>query len=149
MRYLPLMKILIGIGIVFFLIQDARADTGAAQKEPSAEALGLDQKWGITIRNVRLTAAGRMIDFRYRVVDPDRASALLQKERKAYLVDQKTGKQLAVPTTKLGPLRQTAVKPTANRDYIILFANTGSLVKAGDLVTIVIGDFKVENLTVE
>jgi hypothetical protein len=149
MRYLKLMKTLIGIGIVFFLIQDGHAETGAAQKELSAEALGLEQKWGITVRNVRLTAAGRMVDFRYRVVDPDKAWTLLQKERKAYMVDQKTGKQLAVPTTKLGPLRQTAVKPTQNRDYIILFTNTGSIVKTGDKVTVVIGDFKAENLTVE
>jgi hypothetical protein len=150
MRYALLLRLIIGIGIVFFLRQELPADTGGEKKEPAAEnVVSPEQQWGIRIRNVRITAAGHMIDFRYRVIDPDKAVTLLQKDTKAFMIDQKTGKQLTVPRTRLGPLRQTTVKPAPNRDYTILFANTGNLVKAGDSVTIVIGDFKAENLTVE
>jgi len=39
------------------------------------------------------------------------------------LIDQATGTKLPVPRTRLGPMRQTAVKPAADRDYIILFGN--------------------------
>jgi len=150
MVHLPLMKMLLGLGIVFFLIQDARADTGTAQKEPIAEkAIGTEQQWGITIKSVRITAAGHMIDFRYRVVDPDKATMLLRKQSKAYMVDQKTGTQLSVPRTRIGPMRQTTVKPMPNRNYTMLFTNPMGLVKPGDKVTVMIGDFKAENLIVE
>jgi hypothetical protein len=90
-----------------------------------------------------------MIDFRYRVIDPDKATMLLRKQSKAYMVDQKTGTQLSVPRTRIGPLRQTTVKPMPNRDYAMLFTNPMGLVKPGDKVAVVIGDFKAENLTVE
>jgi hypothetical protein len=50
--------------------------------------------------------------------------------------------------TKVGLLRSKG-KPEAGRDYFILFGNTGGVVKKGNMVTVVIGDFKVENLVVE
>jgi hypothetical protein len=150
MSYSLLLRLLIGIGIVFFFSQDLPADTGEEKKAPAAEkAVSPEQQWGIKIKSVRITAAGHMIDFRYRVIDPDKAAMLLRKQSKAYLVDQKTGTQLSVPRTRIGPLRQTTVKPIPNRDYAMLFKNPMGLVKPGDKVTVVIGDFKAENLIVE
>jgi hypothetical protein len=150
MRYSLLLRLLIGIGIVFFLHQELPADTGGEKKETAAEiVVSSEQQWGIRIKSVRITAAGHMVDFRYRVVDPDKATMLLRKQSKAYMVDQKTGTQLSVPRTRIGPLRQTTVKPMPNRDYAMLFTNPMDLVKPGDKVTVVIGDFKAENLIVE
>ena len=40
-------------------------------------------------------------------------------------------------------------KPIANRNFFILFGNAGKRVEAGDKVSLEIGDFKVENITVE
>ena len=69
---------------------------------------------------------------------------------KPRMIDQLTGTQMTVPNTpKLGPLRQSATRLEAGKIYFMLFANTGSLIKSGRKVTVVIGDFKVENLTVE
>lgn len=115
---------------------------------PSAP-LTLEEKWGIERITVRLWAAGYMMQFRYRVIDPEKASELLNRQTKAYLIDQATGTKLGVPISKLGAMRTTAVKPEANRDYFILFSNPGGLVKNGDRVTVVIGDFRAENLIVE
>jgi len=108
-----------------------------------------EEKWGIKIKSVRVSAAGYMLDFRYRVINPEKASLILKRENKPYLIDQATGTKLAVPRTKIGPLRQTSVKPIAGRDYSILFGNQRGLVKPGDKVNIIIGDFKVEDITVE
>ena len=90
-----------------------------------------------------------MLDFRYRVIDPEKASLLLRRDVKPYLIDQATGSKFSVPRTKLGPMRQTAVKPAANRNYIILFGNPGGTVKPGSKVTFVLGDLKIEDLVVE
>jgi hypothetical protein len=91
----------------------------------------LTERWGIEIIGIRQTAAGHMLDFRYRVIDSEKASLLLKRQSEVYLIDQATGTKLGVPISKLGPMRTTAVKPEAIRDYFILFSNPSGLVKQG------------------
>jgi len=106
--------------------------------------------WGIELSSLRLSARGYMIDFRYRVLDPEKAAALSNRALKPYLIDQVTGVKLAVPNTpQVGPMRQTAVKVEPGRIYATLFSNRGQVVKAGSKVTVVIGDCRLENLAVE
>jgi hypothetical protein len=127
----------------------------AETEEQTADRAVLSQRqveeaWGIQIRSLRRTAAGHMLDFRFKVLDPDKAAQLLRREDKPYLIHLSSGKKLAVPSMpKIGPLRPTAVKPEPNRVYFILFSNQGELVKKGNTVSIVIGDLRIENLTVE
>jgi len=107
------------------------------------------QRWGIEIAGVRRAAAGFAIDFEYRVVDPDRAAPLFQRTSQPYLIDQRNGMRLTVSNSaKIGALRSRGTSKNGNRQFII-FANNGQQVVAGDQVTVVVGDFRVENLTVE
>ncbi|MBW1710819.1 MAG: hypothetical protein JRG97_14255 [Deltaproteobacteria bacterium] len=89
-----------------------------------------------------------MLDLRFRVLDPVKARNLLSKGKKAYIIDQKKGRKLPVPVTKAGPMRQTTLKPQAGRIYFVLFANGNGLVQEGDKVTVIIGDFRAENVLV-
>lgn len=109
---------------------------------------GIEEKWGVTVLSIRLTAAGKMLDYRFRVVDPDKAMVLMKRGDNAYLIDEATGKKLPVPRTKVGPMRQTGSKPKQGSVYPILFMNLGQVVKPGSKVTVVLGDFRVENLIV-
>jgi hypothetical protein len=128
----------------------------APEPSPASEQSGIisngmkiEERWGIEIVSIRLSASDYMLDFRYRVIDPEKAHMFTQKQIKPYLIDQATGNKLAVATTRLGPMRQTAVRPVSGRNYAILFGNTNKVVKVGSKITVVIGDFKVENLVVE
>lgn len=114
-----------------------------ANQRSAAEA-----QWGIELQTVRLTAAGHLIDVRYRVLDPDKAVALMKRGDKAFLIDQASGAKLPVPRTKVGPLRQTGSKPKAGKVYPLLFSNTGKLIESGSKVTLVIGNFRMENIVV-
>ena len=90
-----------------------------------------------------------MLDFRYRVIDAVKALPLFDRKTKPYLIDQASGaKFLVAESPKVGALRQTR-KPVADRNYFIIFANPGKYVKKDGMVTIIIGDFKAENLTVQ
>ena len=109
---------------------------------------GPEKEWGIEILGLRPTAAGHMLDLRFRVLDPVKASALLSGDEPAFVIDQRTGKTLPVPVTKLGSLRQTTRKPRAGRVYFMLFSNVPGLVTEGSTVTVVIGDFREEDITV-
>ena len=94
-------------------------------------------------------AHGLILDLRYTVTDADKAAPALQRGKEAYAVHEQTGKVLPVAVTKLGPMRQTGVRPHENRAYSITFANAGKLIKPDDTITLIIGDFQEQGIKVE
>jgi len=119
---------------------------GKAEERPFAE---LEEKWGVRPLSIRITGEGHFLDFRYLITDADKAKPVLSRGKKAYLEDEASGKFLSVPVTKLGPLRGTARQPKEGRQYFILFGNASGIVKKGNRVTVVIEEFRAENLVVE
>lgn len=116
---------------------------------PSVSHPGIEEKWGVKVLSIRLSAGGFMLDFRYRVIDPKKAAYLTDQNIKPYLVDEASGTKCYVPSyPKTGSLRAKG-NPEAGRTYFMLFANPRGAVKKGNKVTVVIGDLKIENLTVE
>ena len=106
-------------------------------------------RFGVDQMRVRYTASGASVEFRYRVVDPDKAAVLSDKNATPYLIDEQTGIKLLVPVAEqIGALRQTA-SPEQWREYWLLFANAGKIVKPGQRVDVSIGSFHVRGLTVE
>ena len=150
-RILQLLAFSIALVLVF-ISSPATANATTPEKDASAPIAKPDplaEKWGIEVTSIRMSAHNYMVDFRFRVLDAKKADALFERKTKPYLVDQKTGKVLAVPNTaKVGPLRNSN-KPKEGRIYWMFFGNQGKLVMAGSKVSVVIGEFKVENLVVE
>jgi len=129
--------------------EDLDGDETGDEDDSDLELGDLDEQWGIEVTSIRLTANDHMIDFRYRVLDAAKAKELFVRENKPALIHQKTGKVLAVPeTAKVGPLRNSN-DPKQGKIYWMFFGNAGYLVKAGDHVTVVIGEFRAENMVVE
>jgi hypothetical protein len=112
-----------------------------------------EKDWGIKLYGVRWTAGGYMLEMKFRVLDETKAFPLLKRDVSRYLIVEKDGSVLEVPfTQKLGSLSSTVrtsnmVKKDYN--YLALFANPGRHVKPGDKVSLVIGNFIVDNLTVQ
>ena len=108
----------------------------------------LSEKWGIELVALRSTAAGHMVDFRYRVLDAEKAAPLFKRQTKPYLIHQSSGKALGVPNTaKIGSLRNSNM-PQNGRIYWMFFGNHNRVVQKGDLVTVAIGDFRATDLVV-
>jgi hypothetical protein len=106
-------------------------------------------RFGVDQMRVRYTASGASVEFRYRVVNPDKAAMLSDKRTTPYLIDEQTGIKLMVPVVEqIGALRQTTT-PEQGREYFMLFANAGKTVKPGQRVDVSIGPFQVRGLTVE
>jgi hypothetical protein len=100
---------------------------------------------------MRLTAAGMMLDFRFRVVDADKALPLFDHRIKPYVVADKSDIKLPVPmAAKVGAFRPTnrGKNIKADKTYYMIFGNPDRYVKAGEKVTVVIGDFRLEHLMV-
>lgn len=116
---------------------------------PKRAELLYSQVWGIDDLTVRTVEAGELVRFSYRVVDPDRAKALIDKKLEPSLIDPQARVRLVIPELeKVGKLRQTST-PAEGRSYWMAFSNNGRVVKRGDRVTIVIGHFRAEGLVVE
>ncbi|MFB3903560.1 MAG: hypothetical protein ACE15E_08910 [Acidobacteriota bacterium] len=119
------------------------------QTQASDQQTELRDRWGIEVVSLRLTANSHMLDFRYRVLDKEKAAPLFDRDKKPYLIHENTGKSLTVPApAKIGPLRNSD-PPKQDRIYWMFFGNAGKLIKKGDFVTVVIGDFRAEKLLVE
>ena len=118
-------------------------------KQTTAQKLLLKDKWGIELVAMRSTAAGHMVDFRYKVLDAEKSAPLFKRQTKPYLIHQESGKVLAVPNTaKIGSLRNSNT-PQNGRTYWMFFGNHHRLVNKGDMVTVAIGDFRATDIKVE
>ena len=90
-----------------------------------------------------------MLDFRYRVVDAEKAKPLFRRKSRPQVIDQASGARMGVYSSpKTGPMRTSDI-PKVDRNYFIMFANPGRYIEVGNKVTVVIDDFRVENLTVQ
>ena len=100
---------------------------------------------------MRLTATNYMIDFRFHVTDADKAVSLFDHRIKPHIVVERSNAKLPVPmAAKVGAFRPTnrGKNIKADRNYYMIFGNPDRHVKSGDKVTVVIGDFMVEHMTV-
>ena len=105
------------------------ADPGPARDD-------LEKTFGIRITALRTIAANRMLDLRYVVADPVKAEPMLSKNARVKLIHESTKEACAVVSTRLGPMRQTTMKPEAGRMYFILFKVPATGVKSGEMARI-------------
>ena len=123
-------------------------DSSQPQTHPREKTF-MKRQWGVEVLFVRETAAGYMLEFRYKVLDPEKAKPLFDRQTKPVLVHESSGARFVVPTPpKTGALRNSN-PPLADHTYWMFFANPGNYVKSGDLVTIEIGAFVAKGLVVE
>ena len=119
-----------------------------AEKEKSTKSI--KEKWGVDNFRVRLTSAGYMLDVRYRVYDKTKAKPLFSRKLRPYAIEEASNVKYGVPASpKVGFLRQAPSHIKENKEYFLMIANPGKRLKPGDKLTLVIGDFRIEHLTIE
>jgi hypothetical protein len=116
---------------------DVRDGTTAVSVE------GLAARYGIDVNLVAVTAAGGLVEFRYQVVDPDKATPILHDPVLApTLVAEASGKTL----TMSAPPHRHGGELQLGGTYFFLMANAHNALRPGDLVTLVIGDARLEHI---
>jgi hypothetical protein len=121
--------------------------TGVPRSQKAMRYFAL--RYGVDHLQVRSVSSGASLEFRYRVLDAEKAKILNDKRAAPYLIDWKSGAKLTVPTMeKIGALRQVAT-PEPGHEYWMVFSNPGKLVKPGDRVDVAAGSLRLEGLIVE
>ncbi len=120
--------------------EDVRAGTDLVTMD------GLAARYGVDVDLIAVTAANGLVEFRYVVVDPDKATRLLHETELApTLVEEDTGATIrmsAPPHKHGGELR-------LGGSYFFLMANANNALHEGSVVTLVMGDTRVEHITVQ
>jgi hypothetical protein len=105
--------------------------------------------WGVESLSVKAVESGEIIRFSFHVIDADKAKTLNDKRVDPVLIAPEKGVKLVVPSLEqVGMLRQMST-PVEGKSYWMAFSNSGRLVRRGDRVNIVIGQFHADGLVVE
>jgi hypothetical protein len=119
------------------------------QKMTGRAGLYYTSAWGVDKLKVSSTMSGNLIRFSWRVTDPEKARILNDKRSTPALEAPRSNAVLQVPVMdKVGMLRQAPV-PVVGQEYWMVFSNKGNLVRPGDRVNVVIGNFHADGLMVE
>jgi hypothetical protein len=119
-----------------------------AGKLPASDPSAIAQRWGIEIQSMRLASSNYMLEFRYKILDANKAQPLFGRGLSPRLHDEASAFESTVPNPPTtGALRST-YDAKAGRTYFMFFANPSQFVKAGSKVTVTIGDFSVTGITV-
>ena len=101
----------------------------------------LEEKYGLRVNLLAVTAAGGMVDLRLKILDGEKARLLLQ--------DKKNFPALLVGENNLlinvdDDTKAQEIKFDQNGGLFLMFPNSGNAVKQGSPVKIVFGDFQLE-----
>lgn len=102
-----------------------------------------EEATGVRLVAIAVTAAGGMIHLRYQVLDPDKALIVHDDEQPPTIIDEATGRFRNRPQHE-----HHARELNMGVTYNLLLANSGGLIKRGALVSLVIGDARLEHITV-
>lgn len=123
------------------------ADHGGRTSPAAIEAMkaAFEETTGVQIVGVAVTAGGGMLDLRYRVLDPDKAVVIHDKDNPPTIIHEATKHSINKPFMHHSKGRDLHAAVT----YYELLLNLGEVVKAGDAVTIVVGDAHLAHVIVQ
>ncbi len=139
---LTLLVLLVLILAVVVLVSVNHFKTGSIS-QASVEA-AIEDRYGIHITMLAVTAGGGVVDFRFQITDPEKANNYMHGpySELPVLVVEKNG-------TRIDPRPHTHhVDYEFGRTYYTLYRNPGGVVEEGTRVTAVLGDLRLSNIVV-
>jgi len=139
--------LLIGIGLAviaslsLYAFFTLRAKTSALPAAIQAISQAtLQEQYGLQVQLIAATAAGGMVDVRLKIVDPQKAQALL--EDRAHYPALRAGRDSLIKASD--DFVQQPIKFENGASIYSLFPNAGNLVKPGQPVTLVFGNLQLD-----
>jgi hypothetical protein len=103
----------------------------------------LVEKAGVRVVRVAVTGAGGLVDLRFQVVDPDKATVVHDRKKPPSLILQ-SGQVLRRPL--MGHMPHST--PKAGRIYYVIFDNTRYALAPGRTVTVELGGIRLDDVAV-
>jgi hypothetical protein len=135
-----ILVILIGIGLYAYRASKTGRANPAAPAGKTVTQQMLADEYGLGVNLIAVTGAGGMLDLRLKIIDGEKAKALLDDP--ANFPALRVGNGLVLKASEDRSVQ--AIKFENGGSIFALFPNAQNIVKPGDPVTIVFGDFQVE-----
>jgi len=129
--------LILGSVLIAWLSSAAAPSSAAMPTNPAIEA-----KWGVRVTQVGVTADGGMVDFRFIVLDPDKALAMMQDVNKLPVLTAEDSGTLVNSTAAMTAKHDL----NAGQTYFLLYRNTRGAIKPGTHVTVRFGDLRIEHV---
>ncbi len=111
----------------------------------AVDRAGLSARHGIDVDLVAVTAAGGLVELRMQVTDPDKANLVVHDPAaRPILVAENTGETLSMASP---PHHKANLE--LGREYFFLLANAHNALRAGEKVTVVVDDVRLEHVEVQ
>ena len=141
-RYFSVFLLLLGLCLV--------SGQAAAAAAANFEQIDMRNDWGIEPVHLRLTADGFMVEFRYTVLDEEKARILSNRKDLPRLKAFKSTARLGVPFfSTVGYIKSNRRHLKAGKNYTMMFSNEGRHLIRGDRVRVQVGSLESSMLTVE
>ena len=121
--------------------QGWRAYRAAQIPGTPASAEAVEARYGIRITHIAVIAGGGLIDFRFQIIDPDKAAALVSVEGRPILIAEDSGK--VIDSLYHPPHSHNIV---AGQSQYFLYNDRGGAIQRGTLVSVVLGDLRLEHI---
>ena len=135
------------VGLLLLAALSLWASAGRDNQATERSVTGLtsvefEEKTGLRLTLVGVTAAGGLVDVRLKVLDPQKAAFFLQDgQRLPVLLPENRSMVITLPENSASPLELQK-----DRMVFFLFPNTRGAIKSGDRVALEIGDARLEGL---
>ena len=133
--------LLLVLGVLFWELFIQSQTASINQDEVIA---AIEDQYGIHITMVAVTAGGGVVDFRFQVVDPEKANNYMHGEFNdlPVLFVENDG-------TRIEPREHTHhVNYEFGRTYYTIYRNPGGAVERGSRITAVLGDLQLKHIVV-
>ncbi|MEP7034157.1 MAG: hypothetical protein ABI934_01130 [Actinomycetota bacterium] len=136
--------LLAGTGAARAWLPDQKADVRAGTTLVTAE--GMAARYGIDVNLIGVSAAGGLVEFRYQVVDPDKADAMVHDTKLfPIVVVEDSGATMAIPR----PHQHAGAGAELGATAFFMFANAHNAIHKGSLLTLVMGDARLEHIVAQ
>ena len=145
---LATLAFLVGLGLWLFAPSRPALPANPPQLDRDLTSLSqsaFEEATGVRVTLVAVTGQGGLIDLRYQVIDPDKAAIVHDPEKPPTIVDEATGQAF----DKLWMQHGHSGELDPGATYYLILVNPQGGVKSGDLVSVLIGNFRLEHVRVK
>jgi hypothetical protein len=137
--------VLIVLGIIYGFNVFRAARTISPQTEiTSITQNAFEEKSGLRVQLLAVTAAGGLVDLRLQIVDAEKAKAFLDNH--ANFPALHVGDDVVLQTSEEAVAAAQDIQIENGKSIFIMFPNTGNVIKPGDPVKIIFGNLQLETI---
>jgi hypothetical protein len=136
--------VLLGVGLYASNVIKALQTSALAGVHAISQST-LEEKYGLRVNLVAVTAAGGFVDVRLKIVDGDKSKLLLADKANFPALLSERGVTLSAPEDT----KSQTIEFVTGGNLFIMYPNSGDAVQRGTGVTIVFGDIALEPITAQ